>query len=161
MSVSVHLGDEQGLDRSRRYLRPVARLDLPGEPDDTHWAVYQWLPRLEAWATGTALCGYSTQQGPLPEGTAVTCVNCKVYLPTYERMLDPTHVPGSNVPMTTEELHDTLAEIIHGPSHKDSSGWAINQAMSAVEAHVAYRIKNFLAEQAQGQTSPTEGDQVT
>jgi hypothetical protein len=159
MSVNVRLGDEQGLDRSRRYLRPVARLPLEGQPDDTHWAVYQWLPQFEAWATGTALCGYSTQQGSLPEDTTVTCVNCEEYRPTYERMLDPTHVPGSDVPMTAEELRDTLAEIIHGHSRKDSSDWDINQAMNAVEAHVAYRIEHFLAEQTQEQVPPTEGDQ--
>lgn len=91
MTVGVHLGDEQGLDRSRRYLRPVASLDLPGVPDpaETHWSVYQWLPMFEAWATGMSLCGGSMRQGPLPEGTVVTCARCEEWRPRYERMLAP------------------------------------------------------------------------
>lgn len=89
MTVNVHLGDEQGLDRSRRYLRPVARLPLPDEPDLVHLAVYEWLAMFEAWATGPALCGRSTEQGPLAEGTDATCVNCLAWKPKYERMLSP------------------------------------------------------------------------
>jgi hypothetical protein len=88
MSVDVHLGDEQGLDRSRRYLRPVARLQLPDEPDLVHLAVYEWLPMFEAWATGPGLCGRSTAQGPLQEGTEVTCPDCQHYQPTYKAALD-------------------------------------------------------------------------
>jgi hypothetical protein len=79
------------LDKSRRYLRPVASLDLPGVPDpaETHWSVYQWLPMFEAWATGMSLCGGSMRQGPLPEGTVVTCARCEEWRPRYERMLAP------------------------------------------------------------------------
>ncbi|WP_405514965.1 hypothetical protein [Streptomyces canus] len=84
MTVDVHLGDEQGLDRSRRYLRPVARLQLPDEPDLVHLAVYEWLPQFEAWATGPAICGRSTTQGPLPEGTLVNCNQCAARRPEYE-----------------------------------------------------------------------------
>jgi ribosome-binding protein aMBF1 (putative translation factor) len=88
VSVDVHLGDEQGLDRSRRYLRPVARLRLPEEPDVVHLAMYEWLPSFEAWATGPAICGRSTSQGPLPEGTEVTCTSCQAYEPKYQMALD-------------------------------------------------------------------------
>lgn len=76
------------LDRARRYLVPVARLDLPDEPNIVHLALYQWLPQFEAWATGLALCGRSTAQGPLAEGTEVTCPGCQFYQPTYEAVLD-------------------------------------------------------------------------
>ncbi|MEU0837095.1 hypothetical protein [Streptomyces sp. NPDC005969] len=68
---------------------------------------------------------------------------------------------GDNVPMTTEELRDLLGAIIHGHSRKDSTDWDLNLAMIGVERHVAYRIEAFLAEQAQEQTSPSKGDQVT
>ncbi|MEW2393137.1 hypothetical protein AB0933_32730 [Streptomyces venezuelae] len=97
MSVNVNLGDEEGLDRSRRYLRPVASLNLPGHPDDVHLALYKWLPSFEAWATGPGLCGSSTEQGPLPEGTVVTCVQCQKWRPKYERMLAPGYRPEDDV----------------------------------------------------------------
>ncbi|MFE1949957.1 hypothetical protein ACFW9D_05745 [Streptomyces sp. NPDC059524] len=58
--------------------------------------------------------------------------------------------------MTRQELRDTLEETIRGHSHRDSSDWDIDLAMRAVDAHIAY-----LADQAQGQTSPIEGDQMT
>lgn len=77
-----------GLDKSRRYLMPAGRLELPGEPDVVHLSLYEWLPQFEAWATGLGLCGRSTRQGALPRGTAVTCPNCEVYRPTYEAVLD-------------------------------------------------------------------------
>jgi hypothetical protein len=70
-------------------------------------------------------------------------------------------LPGADVPMTAEELRDTLDAIIHGHSRKDSTDWDLNLAMSAVEKHVALRINDFLAKQAQGQTSPSEGDCLT
>lgn len=100
MDVNVNLGDEQGLDRPRRYLRPVASLDLPGVPDpaETHWAVYEWLPQFEAWATGMSLCGGSMRQGPLPEGTVVTCAGCEEWRPKYERMLAPGYRPQDDDP---------------------------------------------------------------
>lgn len=77
------------LDTGRRYLVPVARLDLPDEPNTVHLSVYTWHDRLEAWVTGRALCGYSTTQGALADGTAVTCPGCVEALPDYERMLAP------------------------------------------------------------------------
>ncbi|MFF8992623.1 hypothetical protein ACF09H_22340 [Streptomyces sp. NPDC014983] len=76
------------LDTSRRYLVPVARLELPGEPDLVHLALYQWLPRAEEWVTGLALCGRSTEQGALPDSTAVTCLRCEAYRPKYQAVLD-------------------------------------------------------------------------
>ncbi|MTE20292.1 hypothetical protein F0L17_14475 [Streptomyces sp. TRM43335] len=87
MSVDVHYGDKQGLDRTRRYLVPVARLPLPDEPDLVHLALYQWLPQFDAWATGPSICGRSTTQGPLPDGTAITCPACEEHRPDYERHL--------------------------------------------------------------------------
>lgn len=98
MTVNVHLGDEQGLDRSRRYLCPVARLPLPEHPDVVHLAVYEWLPAFEAWVTGPGLCGSSTEQGPLPEGAAVTCVKCREWQPKYERMLASGYRPEGDDP---------------------------------------------------------------
>ena len=86
------------LDRSRRYLVPVNRLNLDGEPDDTHWSVFQWLESFQAWATGPAICGYSTSQGALPDGTAVTCPQCQERRPDYERMLAPGYRPEGTVP---------------------------------------------------------------
>lgn len=70
-------------------------------------------------------------------------------------------LPGDDVPMTTEELRDLLGAIIHGHSRKDSTDWDLNLAMIGVEKHVELRIQDFLAKQAQGQTSPSKGDQVT
>jgi hypothetical protein len=75
------------LDKSRRYLVPVARLELPGEPDLVHLSLYEWLPQFEAWATGLGLCGTSTRQGALPSGTKVTCPGCLRWQPVYEQIL--------------------------------------------------------------------------
>lgn len=94
MTVDVHQGDQEGLDRARRYLRPVAGYDS----DIVHLSVYSWLPMFEAWATGMSLCGGSMQQGPLPDGTAVTCRGCEVYRPKYERMLTPGYNPDDDNP---------------------------------------------------------------
>jgi hypothetical protein len=94
VSVNVHLGDEQGLDRSRRYLRPVAEYGS----EETHWSLYQWLPECDAWATGMSLCGGSMQQGPLPEGTVVSCGRCEEWRPKYERMLAPGYRPEDDDP---------------------------------------------------------------
>ena len=77
----------ENLDRALRYLRPVARIKLPSEPDLVHLSVYQWLPQFEAWATGMSLCGRSTTQGPLPDGTPVTCEKCEQWRPQYEAIL--------------------------------------------------------------------------
>jgi hypothetical protein len=86
------------LDKSRRYLRPVAPPDLPGVPQETHWSVYEWLPMFEAWATGMSLCGQSMRQGPLAAGTAVSCPECERWRPKYERMLAPGYRPEDDDP---------------------------------------------------------------
>jgi hypothetical protein len=70
-------------------------------------------------------------------------------------------LPGSDVPMTTEELRDLLGAIIHNHSRKDPTDWDLNLAMIGVEKYVDFRIQDFLAKQAQEKTSPSKGDQVT
>jgi len=105
VTVDVRLGDKQGLDRNRRYLVPVARLPLPDEPVLVHLALYEWLPQFDAWATGRGICGRSTAQGPLPDGTPVTCERCKELRPDYERHLGTDQQPPS---MTAERQ---LAEV--------------------------------------------------
>ena len=77
------------LDTSRRYLRPVQATIISDDPDGVHLTVYEWLPMFEEWATGPGLCGESMRQGPLPEGTTVTCAQCLTWRPRYERMLTP------------------------------------------------------------------------
>ncbi|MFF6866700.1 hypothetical protein [Streptomyces ardesiacus] len=101
---------QDDLDTSRRYLRPVAPLPLPGVEDVTHWSVYQWLPMFEAWATGMSLCGASMRQGPLPEGTAVTCEACKAYRPQYERMLAPGYQPEDDDPEALRKRAEAAEE---------------------------------------------------
>lgn len=86
--VQAAVSETTGLDKARRYLRPVAHLKLPDEPDLVHLSLYEWLPSFEAWATGLALCGRSTSQGPLREGTEVTCPSCQTYEPSYQTALD-------------------------------------------------------------------------
>ena len=80
--------EQTALDPALRYLVPVARLDLPGEPDEVHLSLYEWLPQFEAWATGLALCGRSATQGPLPGKTGATCRSCLTYGPQYQAVLD-------------------------------------------------------------------------
>jgi hypothetical protein len=75
------------LDKTRRYLRPVARIQLPDEPDVVHLSLYEWVDRIGMWLTGMALCGRSTAQGALPEGTEATCPDCAMHQPTYEAAL--------------------------------------------------------------------------
>lgn len=76
------------LDKTRRYLVPVARIDLPDQPDLVHLSLYEWLPQFEAWATGPGLCGHSTCQGALPEDAVVTCPQCLEWRPTYAAVLN-------------------------------------------------------------------------
>lgn len=75
------------LDKMLRYLVPVARLDLPGQPDDTHLSLMCWNERLGDWLTGLALCGHSTTQGVLFGGVSATCRACEAYRPQYEAAL--------------------------------------------------------------------------
>ncbi len=105
MAVDVYQGDREGLDRSRRYLRPVAEYDTA----ETHLSLYRWLPAFDAWATGMSLCGMSMRQGPLPEGTAVSCQACLEYQPKYERMLAPGYNHGDDDP---EVLRARIAKAI-------------------------------------------------
>ncbi|WP_097865875.1 hypothetical protein [Streptomyces sp. rh34] len=93
---------ETAEDLTRRYLVPVARLNLPSEPDVIHLSVYQWLPAFDAWATGPAICGSSTQQGPLLKAT-VTCEGCLAYRGRYERMLAPGYRPEDDDPEVLRE----------------------------------------------------------
>ncbi|WP_329126156.1 hypothetical protein [Streptomyces sp. NBC_01353] len=86
------------LDPQRRYLVPVARVNLPEEPDVVHLALYQWLDSFEAWATGRALCGHSTAQGALSETTEVTCPRCLEYRTDYERYIAPGYDPADDDP---------------------------------------------------------------
>jgi len=76
------------LDKTRRYLIPVGRLQLPDEPDVVHLALFQWIPRMEGWGNGLSLCGASNEGSPLAGGTEVTCPGCQHYQPTYRAILD-------------------------------------------------------------------------
>lgn len=123
MSVDVHLGDKDGLDRSRRYLRPVAEYDS----DTVHLAVYAWMPMFEAWSTGMSLCGGSMRQGPLPDGTAVTCAACMEWKPKYDRYLSPGYNPQDDDPdvlrARAEAAEDLLRRYVDlaGVTHKYGS----------------------------------------
>jgi hypothetical protein len=86
------------LDKTRRYLRPVRATCISEDPDGVHLAVYEWLPMFDEWATGPGLCGESMRQGPLPEGTAVTCARCLEWQRRYERMLAPGYRPEDDDP---------------------------------------------------------------
>jgi hypothetical protein len=92
------MSEQTQLDRTRRYLVPVARVNLPGQPDDVHLSVYTWNERIEEWLTGPALCGYSTSQGALPNGTEATCAECLEDKLDYERYLAPGYRPEDDDP---------------------------------------------------------------
>lgn len=86
------------LDRARRYLKPVPRLQLSGQPDGVHLALYGWEDRLEGWvAWSTALCGRSTEQGDLPMDATVTCEGCIDRRPQYQAVLDLEAEPAPPV----------------------------------------------------------------
>ncbi|MGW2725646.1 hypothetical protein [Streptomyces sp. NPDC001492] len=95
--------DVAELDRSRRYLRPVQATCISDDPDGVHLAVYSWLERAGAWVTGLGICGESMQQGPLPEGTEVTCAGCLLRREDYERYLAPGYQPGDDDPKALRE----------------------------------------------------------
>jgi hypothetical protein len=90
--------DATELDKTRRYLRPVRATIISDDPDGVHLAVYSWLEMFDAWVTGPGICGESMQQGPLPEGTVVTCPRCEEWRPKYERMLAPGYRPEDDDP---------------------------------------------------------------
>lgn len=75
------------LDRSRRYLVPVARLDLPDEPDHTHLAVLAWEPRVAAWVHGQAICGRTVAQGEV-EPAGVCCPGCRTRAAEYTLIVE-------------------------------------------------------------------------
>lgn len=106
MTVDVHLGDAEGLDRQRGYLRPVAEYDT----GEVHLSVYQWLDQFEAWVTGSGLCGRSMRQGPLPDGTSVSCEDCEGWRPRYERMLAPGYDPADDDPEKLRAKLDRIRE---------------------------------------------------
>ncbi|MFF7190549.1 transcriptional regulator [Streptomyces sp. NPDC008222] len=99
-------------DKGRRYLVPVGRLLLPSEPDYVHLSLYEWEPRSELWLTGLALCGRSTEQGALPEGTEVTCPNCPLYQDTYRAVLD--REAGRAIPELGRSALASLPEQVRG-----------------------------------------------
>lgn len=99
------MSESTELDQIRRYLRPVAEYDAES---DVHLSVYRWIPVLQAWLTGESLCGKSMEQGPLPEGTAVSCERCEEWRPKYERMLAPGYDPADDDP---KALRAKLARI--------------------------------------------------
>lgn len=68
-----------------------------------------------------------------------------------------SNLPGADVPMTTEELRDTLAQVINGHSRKDKTDWDLNLAMSAVEAHVALRTASLREELAEAKRDADRG----
>lgn len=77
-------------ERRRRIVRVACRT-MEGKPDGVHLAVEEWIPRVEAWVTGPALCGQSAEQGALLGAPAVTCTgadgSCESYRDSYERAL--------------------------------------------------------------------------
>lgn len=86
------------LDKLRRYLRPVRATIISDDPDGVHLAVYEWVPAFEEWATGPGICGESMRQGPLPDGTVVTCPRCLEWKPKYDRYLAPGYNPQDDDP---------------------------------------------------------------
>jgi hypothetical protein len=77
--------------------------------------VYEWLPRFGEWATyATALCGHSTEQGTLPEGTEVNCDGCLDLQGAYELALDRQAARG----LTRTGEADWLFHLPQGGSAK-------------------------------------------
>jgi hypothetical protein len=95
------------LDKTRRYLRPVAATIISDDPDGVHLAVYSWLEMFGEWATGPGICGESMRQGPLPEGTPVTCPRCLEWRPKYERYLAPGYRPEDDDPEVLRHRAET------------------------------------------------------
>jgi antitoxin component HigA of HigAB toxin-antitoxin module len=119
------------LDRTRRYLRPVARLQLPAEPDLVHLSLYEWNERAGLWLTGMALCGRSAEQGALPEGTEATCPNCEVYRPTYEAALARESAAGELGPAP---LHEQVRDAVKASGLKQT--WMARQ-LGVSEKHLS------------------------
>ena len=98
------------LDKTRRYLRPVQATIISDDPTGVHLAVYEWLPMFDEWATGMGICGESMKQGPLPEGTAVTCARCLEWQPKYERMLAPGYRREDDDPDVLRQRAETAEQ---------------------------------------------------
>jgi hypothetical protein len=107
------MSDTSELDKTRRYLRPVRATIISDDPDGVHLAVYEWLPMFDDWATGPALCGESMRQGPLPEGTKVTCAQCLEWQPKYERMLSPGYRPEDDDPDSLRARAEAAEALLH------------------------------------------------
>lgn len=139
------------LDKSRRYLRPVRATIISDDPDGVHLAVYSWLPMFEAWATGPGLCGESMQQGPLPDGTKVTCSRCLEWRPKYERMLAPGYRPEDDDPEVLRRRAETaeaaLAQVLMFADEIDDPTWR------APGTEVALRIRSMASLEAVGEVN--------
>lgn len=129
------------LDKGRRYLRPVAATIISDAPEGVHLSVYRWLPMFEAWATGPGLCGESMRQGPLPEGTKVTCARCEEWRPKYERMLAPGYRPEDDDPEVLRRrvrvAEEALAQVLLFAEEIDDPNWR------APGTEVALRIRSI------------------
>ncbi|MDX2800137.1 hypothetical protein [Streptomyces scabiei] len=129
------------LDKSRRYLRPVAATIISDDPEGVHLSVYQWLPMFEAWATGPGLCGESMRQGPMPENTVVTCARCAGWRSKYERMLAPGYRPEDDDPETlrrrAQVAEAALAQVLLFAEEIDDPNWR------APGTEVALRIRSI------------------
>lgn len=121
------------LDRSCRYLRPVRATVISDDPGGVHLSVYQWLPMFEAWATGPGLCGESMQQGPLPDGTEVTCRSCLLYEPIYQAALD-RQASRSPKPSAQDLL---LAQVQAAVKNSGLKQTWIAQRLEASEKHLS------------------------
>ena len=115
------------LDRSRRYLKPVPRLQLPDEPDVVHLALYGWQERLGEWiAFSPALCGHSTEQGDLPMDAAVTCPGCLDYRAHYQTILDAKDARSGITYPTDPEVRYEFRERILGDA-RQAAIWRATQ----------------------------------
>lgn len=137
------MSDTTELDKTRRYLRPVRATIISDDPGGVHLAVYSWLEMFDAWATGPGICGESMRQGPLPEGTEVTCQACEEYRPKCERMLAPGYRPEDDDPEVlrkrAEDAEDALARVLLFLEDIDDPNWR------APGSEVALRIRSVAA----------------
>lgn len=122
------------LDKTRRYLVPIGRLQLPSEPDVVHLTVYRWIPKVREWFTGLALCGRSTEGEPLPDGTAVTCEGCLEKKEDYERYLAPGYRPEDDDPKALRERLGGLRK------QAEASMALLNEFVTLADVTHKYRI---------------------
>jgi hypothetical protein len=135
---------EADLDKTRRYLRPVRATIISDDPYGVHLAVYSWLELgFDAWVTGPGICGESTMQGPLPEGTAVTCAGCLERQADYERYLAPGYLPEDDNPkilrQRLEEAEASLVRVLAFAAEIDDRTWR------APGTEVALRIRSVVS----------------